>query len=51
MVYTVGTATAIVGAPEAQLTQAGRALRVILRILSPLLIGLALLAIRGRVKR
>lgn len=49
--YSVGTATAIVGAPEAQLTQAGRAIRIALRILSPLLIALALLAVRGRVKR
>jgi uncharacterized protein YjbI with pentapeptide repeats len=49
--YSVGTATAIVGAPDAQLTQTGRAVRIILRILSPVLIGLALLAIRGRVKR
>jgi len=49
--YSAGTATAIIGAPEAQLTQVGRGLRVSLRILSPLLIGLALLAIRGRVKR
>jgi hypothetical protein len=45
------TATAIVGAPEAQLTQTGRGLRIILRILGPLLIALALLAIRARIKR
>lgn len=49
--YSMGTATAIVGAPEAQLTQTGRAMRIALRILGPLLIGLALLSIRGRVKR
>jgi uncharacterized protein YjbI with pentapeptide repeats len=49
--YTAGTATAVIGAPEAQLTQAGRGMRIVLRILGPILIGLALLAIRGRVKR
>ncbi len=49
--YSIGTATAIVGAPEAQLTQTGRGMRIALRILGPLLIGLALLAIRGRVRR
>ncbi|MDX6676929.1 MAG: hypothetical protein QOE31_981 [Solirubrobacteraceae bacterium] len=49
--YSAGTATAIVGTPDARLTQTGRGLRIVLRILSPLLIGLALLAIRGRVKR
>jgi uncharacterized protein YjbI with pentapeptide repeats len=51
LTYAAGTATAIVGAPDAQLTQTGRALRLWLRIFSPLLIGLALLAVRGRVKR
>lgn len=49
--YSAGTATAIIGAPDARLTQEGRAMRMVLRILGPLLIGLALLAIRGRVKR
>lgn len=49
--YSIGTATAIVGAPEAQLTQTGRGMRIALRILGPVLIGLALLAIRGRVRR
>jgi hypothetical protein len=49
--FSAGTATAIIGAPESQLTQAGRVMRIALRILAPLLLGLALLAIRGRVKR
>jgi hypothetical protein len=49
--YTAGTATAVIGAPEAQLTQYGRAIRIVLRILGPVLIGLAVLSIRGRVKR
>jgi uncharacterized protein YjbI with pentapeptide repeats len=49
--YSAGTATAVIGAPDAQLTQEGRAMRIPLRLLGPILIGLGLLAIRGRVKR
>jgi uncharacterized protein YjbI with pentapeptide repeats len=49
--YSVGTATSIIGAPESQLTTDGRVVRVVLRILGPLLIGLGLLAIRARVRR
>jgi hypothetical protein len=49
--YSAGTSTAVIGAPEAQLTQEGRAMRIALRILGPILIGLGLLALRGRVKR
>lgn len=50
-VYTAGTALSVVGAPQVELTTEGRALRVVLRLLGPILIGLALFAIRGRVKR
>jgi hypothetical protein len=49
--YSAGTATAVVGAPEAQLTQAGRGMRVALRVIGPILLALGLLAVRGRVKR
>jgi hypothetical protein len=49
--YTVGTATSVIGAPESQLRPAGRVMRIILRLLGPLLLGLALLAVRARVKR
>lgn len=49
--YSAGTAVAVIGAPDAQLTQYGRAIRIVLRILGPILLGLALLSIRGRVKR
>lgn len=49
--YAAGTATTLIGSPDAQLTQHGRALRIVLRVLGPLFIGLALLSIRGRVKR
>jgi uncharacterized protein YjbI with pentapeptide repeats len=49
--YSAGTAVAVIGAPESQLTQYGRGIRIGLRILGPILLGLALLSIRGRVKR
>jgi hypothetical protein len=49
--YGAGTAVAVIGAPDAQLTQYGRAVRIVLRILGPILLGLALLSIRSRVKR
>jgi hypothetical protein len=49
--YTLGTAVAVVGGPTASLTSEGQAIRVAIRILAPLLIALALLAVRGRVKR
>jgi uncharacterized protein YjbI with pentapeptide repeats len=49
--YSAGTATAVIGAPDARLTQEGRAMRIPLRVLGPVFIGLGLLAIRGRVKR
>lgn len=49
--YSAGTAVAVIGAPDAQLTQYGRAVRIMLRLLGALLLGLALLSIRGRVKR
>lgn len=49
--YSAGTATAIISGPEAALNETGRVLRVLLRIIGPILLGLTLLAIRGRVKR
>jgi hypothetical protein len=49
--FTAGTATAVIAAPTRPLTRAGEALRVLLRILGPILVGLALLSFRGRVKR
>ena len=49
--YSLGTATSVIGAPESQLTSGGRFLRITLRVLGPLLIALAILAIRARVKR
>jgi uncharacterized protein YjbI with pentapeptide repeats len=49
--YSVGTATAVFSGPDADLTQVGRRLHIAPRILGPLLLGLAILSIRGRVKR
>jgi hypothetical protein len=50
-VFAAGAATAIISGPEAQLTKKGRAYRVVLRIIGPLLLALAVLSVRGRVKR
>jgi hypothetical protein len=49
--YSAGAATAIITDPEAQLTRAGRGFRVAIRILGLGLFGLAVLSLRGRVKR
>jgi uncharacterized protein YjbI with pentapeptide repeats len=50
-IYSAGVATAILGAPERSLTRTGNVLHILLRILGPILIGLMLLSVRGRVKR
>ena len=47
----VGNATAVLRGPEAELTQWGEAFRISMRITGPVLIALAVLAIRGRIKR
>ncbi len=48
----IDSATSLLRAPEARpLTVAGRTIEITLRLLGPLLLGLAVLAIRGRVKR
>ena len=41
----------MIGAPARGLTRPGSVLRIVLRVLGPILIGLTLLSIRGRVKR
>lgn len=51
LAFSAGTATAVLAAPVRPLTRWGEALRVLLRILGPILVGLALLSFRGRVKR
>lgn len=50
-VYSASTAASIAPTPDARLTSTGRAIRAVERILGPILLGLMLLSIRGRVKR
>ena len=50
-VYSAGTAASLLSSPDAVLTRTGRVLHIVERILGPLLVGLALLSLRGRVKR
>jgi uncharacterized protein YjbI with pentapeptide repeats len=45
------SATAVAAPSDASLTYVGRVVRIILRITGPLLLGLTLLAVRGRVRR
>lgn len=45
------TSAALLSGTERPLTRAGRVLRIALRVLGPILVGLVLLSIRGRVKR
>jgi uncharacterized protein YjbI with pentapeptide repeats len=51
LIYSVGTSARIETGPADQLTTAGEALHIALGIVGPLLYGLTLLSIRGRVKR
>lgn len=50
--YSIDSATSLLRTPQAPpLTPAGRAIEIVIRLLGPLLLGLALLAVRNRVKR
>ena len=49
--YTAGAVTHLVNPPDGVLTEPGQAIRIAIGLLGPLLLGLALLAVRGRVKR
>jgi uncharacterized protein YjbI with pentapeptide repeats len=50
--YSVQSTTSLLRAPATEpLTESGRVIEIVLRLLGPLLLGLALLALRGRVKR
>lgn len=49
LTYAAGAAT--LHPPDRQLTTAGEALSIVFRVLGPALLGLAVLSIRGRVKR
>jgi hypothetical protein len=49
--YTAGAVTHLVNPPDGLLTEPGQAIRITMGLLGPVLIGLTLLALRGRVKR
>jgi hypothetical protein len=50
--YSVQSSTSLLRAPATEsLTKSGRVIEIVLRLLGPLLLGLAILAVRGRVKR
>jgi uncharacterized protein YjbI with pentapeptide repeats len=49
--YTAGAVTHLVNPPEGLLTEPGQAIHIAIGLIGPLLLGLALLAVRARVKR
>jgi hypothetical protein len=51
LVYGARTAIGLVQTPQPPLTRWGEVLQILLRILAPVFLGLAILSIRGRVKR
>ncbi|WP_157592001.1 pentapeptide repeat-containing protein [Solirubrobacter soli] len=51
LTYSAATATAVAGAPPRRLTAIGEGLRIVLRVLGPLLLALTAVSIRGRIKR
>jgi hypothetical protein len=51
VIYSFQTTTSLLRAPTTALTSGGRIIDGVLRLLGPLLYGLALLSLRGRVKR
>jgi hypothetical protein len=51
LLFAVESSVSFLRAPDVNLTDAGDVLQIVLRLLGPLLFGLALLSIRSRVKR
>lgn len=51
LLFAVGSSISLLRAPEAQLRAGGEVTQIVLRLAGPLFFGLALLALRGRVKR
>ncbi len=50
--YSAQSTTSLLRAPTTEpLTESGQVIEIVLRLLGPLLLGLAILAVRGRVKR
>jgi hypothetical protein len=51
LLFAVESSISLLRAPEVRLTASGEVVQIALRLLGPLFVGLALLALRGRVKR
>ena len=51
LLYTAGAVTRLVSPSEGLLTEPGQAIRLVVGLVGPILLALALLALRGRVKR
>jgi len=51
LLFSLQSSISLLRTPEAKLTVAGEVIQIILRLAGPLFVGLALLALRGRVKR
>ncbi len=51
LVFALQSTTSLLRAPDITLTLPGQVIQIALRLLGPLLFGLALLSLRGRVKR
>jgi hypothetical protein len=51
LTYSLGTATNLLAPPERPLTVTGDFLHIALRVIGPLLLGLAVVSLRGRIKR
>ncbi len=49
--YALASTISLPGAPDAELTTGGLHVQIALRVTGPILLGLSLLAIRGRVRR
>jgi uncharacterized protein YjbI with pentapeptide repeats len=51
LLYSIESTVSLLRAPTAKLTAGGEVVQIVLRLAGPLLFGLALLSLRGRVKR
>jgi hypothetical protein len=51
LLFSIESTTSLLRGQRLDLTEPGRALQIVLRLLGPLFFGLALLSLRGRVKR
>jgi hypothetical protein len=51
LLFSLESSVSLLRVPEGNLTAGGHVVQIVLRLLGPLFFGLALLALRGRVKR